>query len=93
MSLQIARSNWKKIVLYSMVISVSLTVILLAVTFHYISSDIRAICKEAQKEYEGDAVEALIAYLGSTHHTYKEKNKARAQPCMNIITNNRYFRD
>jgi len=66
--------NWKKIILYGLPIGFTVLLILFVITLHWISSDVRAICKQAQQKYEGDCVEALIAYLEKEPLTFKEKN-------------------
>jgi len=48
----------------------------LGLTMHWISSDVRAACHEARQEFEGDCVEALVAYASSDQHTFEERNSA-----------------
>lgn len=66
--------NWKKLILYGIPIGFAVLFILFVITLHWISSDVRAICKKTQQKYEGDRVEALIAYLEKEPLTFKEKN-------------------
>jgi HEAT repeat protein len=72
-SLQKALS-WKKFFVYGLTICFTLLFILLLITLHWTSSDVRATCKKAQQQFEGDCVEALIAYLQSDSLSFKEQN-------------------
>jgi len=67
--------NWKKIILYGLPIGLAVLSVLFVITLHWISSDVNAVCKKAQQKYEGDCVEALIAYLEQEPLTFKEKNQ------------------
>ena len=42
----------------------------------YIGSHVKSVCSEAMREYPGDSVEAVIAYVESESHSLKERNKA-----------------
>ncbi|ODS41147.1 MAG: hypothetical protein A7315_02180 [Candidatus Altiarchaeales archaeon WOR_SM1_79] len=68
--------NWKKILLYSVPIVFIILIILFVLSLHWISSDVKAICKKAQQQFEGDCVEALICALESNHLSFKEKNQS-----------------
>lgn len=50
--------------------------LLLLLSVHHISAQVRAACSEAASEFDGDCVEALAAYVESEHHTYQERNHA-----------------
>ena len=67
--------NWRKIILYGLPIGFAVLVILFLITLHWISSDVRVICKKAQQQFEGDCVEALVAYLESDNISFKQKNQ------------------
>jgi hypothetical protein len=67
--------NWKKIVLYGIPIGFTVLLILFVLSLHWISSDVKQICKKAQQQFEGDYVEALIAALESDNFSFKEKNQ------------------
>ncbi len=66
--------NWKKIALYTIVIGLVCFLVLLTITLHWISSDVRAHCEKAKLKYKGDCVEALVKYLETEQITFKEKN-------------------
>ena len=40
--------NWKKITLYTISVGLICCIVLLTITLHWISSDVRAHCKKAQ---------------------------------------------
>ena len=67
--------NWKKLIFYGLPIGSAVLLILFLITLHWISSEVRAICKKAQQQFEGDCVEALAAYLESDKLSSKEKNQ------------------
>ena len=67
--------NWKKLIFYGLVIGSSVLLTLFLITLHWISSDVRAICKKAQQQFEGDCVEVLAAYLETDNLSFKEKNQ------------------
>ena len=58
-----------------MPIGLAFLFILFVISLHWISSDVRAMGKKAQQQFEGDEVEALIAALESDKLTFKEKNQ------------------
>lgn len=41
-----------------------------------IGSHVKPICAEAMREFPGDRVEAVLAYIESDRHSLKERNKA-----------------
>lgn len=65
----------KKLFFYGVPIGLAVLFILFVISLHWISSDVRAICKKAQQQFEGDQVEALVAALESDKLTFKEKNQ------------------
>ena len=70
------RVNFKKIFAYGIPICICICIIALSVLFRIIYPPVEAVCREAMSENDGDCIEALIAYIESDHHTYKEKNHA-----------------
>jgi len=68
--------NWKKLVFYGLPIGSAALLILFLITLHWISSDVRAICKKAQQQFEGNCVESLVASLESDSLSFKQKNQA-----------------
>ena len=66
----------KRVLLCGLVATIVIGAAVLWVTMHWISSDVRATCQEARQEFEGDCVEALMAYASSDWHTLEERNQA-----------------
>jgi hypothetical protein len=67
--------NWKKIMKYAVPIGFSVLLILFILSLHWISSDVRTICKEMKLNFQGDCVESLISALESGQLSFKEKNR------------------
>jgi len=65
----------RKIILYGLPIGFTVLFVLFLLSLHWISSDVRAICKKAQQPFEGDCVESLVDYLDSDNLSFKEKNQ------------------
>ena len=67
---------WKKIT----ICAVPACLVLLSVSYVlvclFIGADVKAMCAEAMREYPGDRVEAVIAYVESESHSLKKRNKA-----------------
>jgi hypothetical protein len=68
--------GWKKLIFYTFLIAFGLLFAGLTYAHWIIFHDVKEMCTIAQKEFPGDHVEALIAYLESDNHTFKEKNNA-----------------
>lgn len=68
--------EWRRVILYSLIAIVVIGAFVLWLTMHWISSDVRAACREARQEFGGDCVEALIAHANSDQHTLEERNQA-----------------
>ena len=66
----------KRVLFYGLAATVVIVACVLWLTMHWISSDVRAACQEARQEFEGDCVEALVAYASSDQHTFEERNNA-----------------
>ncbi len=66
--------NWKKILKYGVIIGFAGLLILFIIALHWTSSDVRATCKRAQQQFDGDPLETLVAYLESDSGSFKEKN-------------------
>lgn len=71
-----SRRKLKKILVYGLPIGVFVVIAGLLILFWMIYTPVKSLCKEAQSEYGGDCVEALIATIESDSHTFKEKNHA-----------------
>jgi len=67
--------NEEKILSYGFLISFAVLFILFILVLHWTSSDVRATCKRVQQQFEGDPVEAIVAYLESDSGSFKEKNR------------------
>jgi hypothetical protein len=59
-----------------LLVGIGLVLYLLPMITYKIHEPVKSMCEIAQEEYPGDCVEALIAYIESDHHSYKEKNQA-----------------
>ena len=68
--------EWRRVLPYGVVAIVVIGASVLWLTLHWISSDVRAACLEAQQEFGGDCVEALTAHANSGQHTFEERNRA-----------------
>lgn len=69
-------ANWKKIVFQTSLAGFVLLVLVMMIIIHSISADVRSMCGKAQEEFQGDCVEALVAYVESDHHSFGEKHDA-----------------
>jgi hypothetical protein len=56
--------------------AVAIALYLFPMVAYQIHEPVQTMCEEAQSEFSGDCVEALIAYIESDHHSFKEKNQA-----------------
>jgi hypothetical protein len=66
----------KRAILCGLAVVVVIGAAVLWLTMHWISSDVRAACHGARQEFQGDCVEALVAYANSDQHTFEERNQA-----------------
>jgi len=67
--------NLKKLFLYGIPIGFAVLSVLFILSLHWICSDVRAITKKAQQQFEGDHIETLVAALESDKLSIKEKNR------------------
>jgi hypothetical protein len=70
------RRSLKKILIYTFLFVILLTIICIAAVFHTIYSDVKQVTKAAQSKFPGDSVQALITYLQSDDVSFENKNKA-----------------
>jgi hypothetical protein len=68
--------RWKKIAVRGILAFVVFVGVSYVVLCLYIGSHVKSVCAEAMREYPGDRVEAVIAYVESEEHSLKERNKA-----------------
>ncbi len=66
----------KKVVGYTLIIAVVVFVTGFGLVVRSIFVSVKQMCVEAAGEFEGDYVEALIGYVESPDHSFKEKNRA-----------------
>ena len=66
----------KKKALYGLIIFVFLLSITYVSIGWTIGKGVKSVCAEAAAEFAGDKVGALIAYVNSESHSFKEKNRA-----------------
>jgi len=71
-----AYSSFEKALIVGLPIGILILAAILAVSLFAIFSDVKSICTEAQTEFEGDCVDALMALVESDKFGYREKNKA-----------------
>lgn len=68
-------ARWKKIT----ICAVSACFVVLGASYVlvclFIGTHVKSMCAEAMREYPGDRVEAVIAYVESESHSLKERNK------------------
>jgi hypothetical protein len=64
---------WKAIIAVTAATAVGLLTVSVIIPL-YMDYHVKCYCAEARDLYAGDAVEALIAFLGSDRHTSAEKN-------------------
>ncbi|MHC4741694.1 MAG: hypothetical protein ACYS8Z_07275 [Planctomycetota bacterium] len=69
-------ARWKKIVIRVVLAAVVVVGVSYIALCLYIGSHLKSVCAEAMREYPGDRVEAVIAYIESESHSLKERNKA-----------------
>lgn len=65
-----------KILKYGFPVCFGLLMVMLVFLFSIIYFPLLSFCRNAQKVYGGDCVEAIIEYIESDRHPYKEKNHA-----------------
>ncbi len=66
----------KKILAYAIPVSLIMIIAILILMFWNIYSPVKSLCQVAQAEFGGDCVEALLGYIESDNHSFKEKNHA-----------------
>lgn len=66
----------KKIAVWVVLAVVAFVGVSYVVLCLYIGSHVKSVCAEAMREYPGDRVDAVIAYVESESHSLKERNKA-----------------
>ena len=66
----------KQTILYLFAIGLSLSILFYIVLGVWIGHETRSLCDDAQGEYAGDCVEALIALLEDESRGYKARNRA-----------------
>lgn len=75
-SVEKLRRRWFKIIRFTFLVGFVLVLAFLTYVHIVIFRDVKHVCAEARKEFPGDHVEALITYLKSDTHSFKEKNRA-----------------
>jgi len=74
------RSKWfaitKKILFYGVLTCLVFSFIIYGIACWNIRSGVKEICAEAMQEYPGDRIEALMAYMQSEKHSFKNRNSA-----------------
>lgn len=68
--------GWKRILVYGILSCLALVLIMFVGICFSIRSAVKQMSTEATKEYPGDRVEALIAYVRSENHSLKKRNRA-----------------
>ena len=70
------RSRWEKVLIFGPIILIIAAAAIYAFSCFSIFSGVKSICSEANKEFKGDSVEALMALIESDKFGFREKNKA-----------------
>jgi hypothetical protein len=66
----------KKVLVYGILPCMALVLVMFVVICFSIRSAVKQMSAEATKEYPGNRVEALIAYVSSENHSLKKRNRA-----------------
>lgn len=66
----------KKVLVYGLLSCLVLGLIVFVSVCFSIRSGVKGMSAKAVKEFPGDRVQALMAYVGSENHTLKERNRA-----------------
>lgn len=69
-------SSVKRWLLLAGLIGVAVIIYAIPWMFWQLQIPVKTNCAEAQEEFGGDCVEAILAVLQSDHHSYLEKNRA-----------------
>ena len=69
-------ARWKKISICAVFGFPVLLSVLYVLFCLGIGSHVKPICAEAMREYPGDRIEAVLAYIESDSHSLRERNKA-----------------
>lgn len=76
MGVMMKTKNLKNKALYIMAITASLFLLMFMVAATWIGFEVQSSCQNAQKQYGGDCVEALIQVMDNPDHSFREKNNA-----------------
>ena len=66
----------KRVLVYGVLSCLVLVLVMFVVVCFSIRSAVKEMSAEATKEYSGNRVEALIAYMSSESHSLKKRNRA-----------------
>ena len=66
----------KRVLIYGALSCLVLALVMFVVVCFSIRSAVKQMSAEATKEYSGNRVEALIAYVSSENHSLKKRNRA-----------------
>jgi hypothetical protein len=69
-------AGWKRGLVYGLLSCLALALIMFVAVCFSIRSAVKQMCAEATKEYPGNRVEALTAYVSSENHSLKKRNRA-----------------
>lgn len=69
-------AGWKRVLVYGVLSCLVLALVMFVVVCFSIRSAVKQMCAEATKEYPGNRVEALRAYVISESHSLKKRNRA-----------------
>ena len=68
--------NLKRVLVYGVLSCLVLVLVMFVVVCFSIRSAVKEMSAEATKEYPGNRVEALTAYVSSENHSLKKRNRA-----------------
>lgn len=66
----------KRVLVYGILSCLVLVLVMFVTVCFSIRSSVKEMCAEATKEYHGNRVKALIAYVSSESHSLKKRNRA-----------------
>lgn len=69
-------ASLKRVLVYGALSCLALVLVMFVVVCFSIRSSVKQMCAEATKEYPGNRVEALTAYVISESHSLKKRNRA-----------------
>jgi hypothetical protein len=73
---KLKEKKWRRLIIYSFLIGAGVMFLGLVITCTWIGYGVKENCQEAQEQYEGDCVEALVQLVEDESNPYGERNSA-----------------